>query len=271
VARGARLRPLSTPPTEDDNVDAVKSYVTVGLSVLAGVALLEAALIPGLLIGGAAVLAPKYLPGYLPSLRRRVQSVLDTTFGGQAEASPRHGELPAAARGPADPRIRQAIVKTITFRIVVTTLDFSSNYVVIGELTTAAGLSAFALVVGPIFYLAHETAWNYFGPLEDSTFRVPAFRQLRSDENATSADQGGFTISRALAKTITFRTIATVMDFTATFVVVGDLVTAAGLSAFGFVVGPFVYLGHEMVWDRYRSPREGRPDAPTPPLLPAST
>jgi hypothetical protein len=45
------------------------------------------------------------------------------------------------------------------------------------------------------------------------------------------------------------------MDFTATYVVVGDLVTALGLSAVGFVIGPFIYLGHEMVWDYYGSRR----------------
>ena len=37
-------------------------YVTIGAAVLAGAALLETALIPGVVIGGAAVLAPKYLP-----------------------------------------------------------------------------------------------------------------------------------------------------------------------------------------------------------------
>jgi hypothetical protein len=47
-------------------------------------------------------------------------------------------------------------------------------------------------------------------------------------------------------------------------VVIGDLVTAAGLSAFGFVVGPFVYLGHEMAWDHYNSPGERTPDPPPP-------
>src|SRR6516162_8301365 len=46
---------------------AMNRSMTFGLSVLAGVALFEAALIPGVLIGGAAVLAPKYLP----MLRRR--------------------------------------------------------------------------------------------------------------------------------------------------------------------------------------------------------
>ena len=42
------------------------------------------------------------------------------------------------------------------------------------------------------------------------------------------------------------------MDFTTIYVVVGDLATAAGLSAFGFVVGPFVYIGHEKAWDYFQ-------------------
>jgi copper(I)-binding protein len=37
--------------------DAMKRYVTVGLTVLAGVALFEVALVPGVVIGGAAVLS----------------------------------------------------------------------------------------------------------------------------------------------------------------------------------------------------------------------
>jgi uncharacterized membrane protein len=60
------------------------------------------------------------------------------------------------------------------------------------------------------------------------------------------------------------------MGFTATYVVVGDLATAAGLSAFAFVVGPFVYLGHERLWDYYSSPRDRTLDLPAATnLLPA--
>jgi uncharacterized membrane protein len=77
-------------------------------------------------------------------------------------------------------------------------------------------------------------------------------------------------MSRALAKTITFRTIATIMDFSVTYIVVRDLATAAGLSAFGFVVGPFVYYGHEKLWDRF-FPEDPHPlELPPPPKrLPA--
>ena len=233
----------------------MKLYVTVGLSVLAGAALLEAALIPGIVIGGAAVLAPKYV-------QRRLRPLFGSTVRRPRADRPRADRQDVAAppSAAAGFGVKQAIAKTITFRIIVTTLDFSTNYVVIGELATAAGLSTFNLVAGPVFYLVHETAWNYFGPAgADVRLSVP---------EAPPADEEGLTISRALAKTITFRTIATVMDFTTNYVVVRDVTTAVGLSAFAFVVGPFVYLAHEKLWDYYGSPRERILDSPTPASLP---
>lgn len=62
------------------------------------------------------------------------------------------------------------------------------------------------------------------------------------------------------------------MDFTTTYIVIGDAATAAALTAFGFVLGPFVYLGHEMLWDYYSAPpqrRRGRA-VPTKAALPTS-
>ncbi len=246
----------------------MKQYLTVGLAVLAGAALIEAALIPGLVIGGAAVLVPKVLP----NLRRRMRPAVKSTVRRRAAPSaalPARLDLKAAPAAADRLAIKQAIAKTVTFRVIVTTLDFSSNYIVLGELTTAAGLSTFALVVGPLFYLAHETAWNYFGPA-DGAVDVASLLRLRTDAEAQETSSRGFTISRALAKTITFRTLATAMDFTTLYVVVGDAVTAAGLAAFGFVVGPFVYWGHEKVWDHFTSPEAGDVDHPVPmKLLPA--
>jgi uncharacterized membrane protein len=245
----------------------MKGYVAVGLTALAGAALIEAALVPGLVIGGAAFLAPKYLP----KLRRQVKPILDSmTRRTEAPKATKAADKPAVG-APVVARlgVKQAIAKTITFRIIVTTLDFTTNYIVIGELTTAAGLSTFNLIVGPLFYLGHEAVWNYLGPDENAAvdFAVP----LPQWAGAKEGDRAGFTVSRALAKTITFRTFATIMDFTTNYVVVRDLATAVGLSAFAFVVGPFIYLGHEKLWDHYTSPAEQSPDEPPPAkLLPAS-
>jgi uncharacterized membrane protein len=234
-------------------------YLAVGLTVVAGAALVEVALLPGVVLGGAAVLAPRYLPklrrGLAPLLNPGKPAKPQARAARPARAQSAQAQsafrLPVAIPGRLG--ISQAVAKTITFRIIVTALDFTSNLVVLGEATTAAGLSAFAMVAGPVFYLVHETAWNYYGPSDldgdRPVMRVPLPQAL---EGMTGRKE--ITISRALAKTITFRTLATIMDFTTIYVFVGDLATAAGLSAFGFVVGPFVYWGHEKAWEYYTSP-----------------
>jgi uncharacterized membrane protein len=220
-----------------------------------------------MVIGGAAVLAP----GMLPRLRRGLRPALNAAFAqrtGPKATAPDRQPGRALIVAPNRFTIKQAVAKTITFRVIVTSIDFTVNYVVLGEFATAAGLSAFALVVGPLFYLVHETAWNYFG---DADKRIDLAILLPSrDGEALSPPRRGFTISRALAKTITFRTIATTMDFTTNYVVVGDLATAVTLSASGFILGPFVYFGHEWLWDHYGSPEHPAAELEAPPkLLPA--
>jgi uncharacterized membrane protein len=174
---------------------------------------------------------------------------------------------------PAGLHIRQAVAKTITFRVIATTLDFTWNYLVIGELGAAAGLSGLSLVVGPVFYFVHETGWSHFGrPVErragasGMAASAPIRFSLLKNPNGPLARWSEFTISLSLAKTITFRTFATTMDFATNYVVVGDVATAAALSAFGFVLGPFVYFGHEKAWEYYGS-RRGRAARGTTPLL----
>jgi uncharacterized membrane protein len=266
VNHAERLEP--EPASAGEGANFTQAFVTTAATVgviAAGVALLEIALIPGIVIGGAAVLAPRLLPNYLPGLRRRLKPLLDFSPPIASKASP-PGQPVVKAPLPVQFTIRQAIAKTITYRIIVTTLDFTVNYVVIGEVATAAGLSAFALVVGPLFYLAHEAVWNRFGD-SDKRVDLSTLLPLRTDAKTSSEAREGLTISRALAKTITFRTIATTMDFTTNFVVVGDLVTAATLSASGFILGPFVYLGHEMAWDYYGSSGTRTPEPPAPAIL----
>ena len=127
-----------------------------------------------------------------------------------------------------------------------TTLDFTTNYIVIGELATAAGLSTFNLIAGPLFYFSHEALWNYLGPADGNSgvrLHLP-----KSDPDGEAA---ALTISPALAKTITYRTIATIVDFTTNYVVVGAVAEAMILSATGFVLGPFVYYGHEKAWEYF--------------------
>jgi uncharacterized membrane protein len=140
----------------------VGTVATLG-AVAAGAAIVEVALVPGLLIGAAAVLAPRLLPrdmlgrvfGDRPS--RTVPSAVPLVPGVRSAEVPASGE-------PASFDAWRAALKTFTYRLIVTTIDFGANYIVIGEFATAAGMSGMSLVAGPIFYFAHEAAWHYYGP-----------------------------------------------------------------------------------------------------------
>ena len=138
--------------------------------IAAGAAVFEAALIPGIVIGGAAVLAPKVLP----TLRRCLPPLFNATVRRRIEPAdplPARPEVKLPLAAPPRLAIKQAVAKTITFRIIITAVDLTANYVVIGELAAAAGLSTVSLVVNPFFYFAHETACNYFGPSFMRKFR----------------------------------------------------------------------------------------------------
>jgi uncharacterized membrane protein len=203
-------------------------YVTVGLGVLAGAALIEAALIPGIVVAGAAVLAPR--------LVRQVGRGLFQSRSGAPKWTATAARRPSTTTRP--------------------------NMAAVGASETVADarLSGIGLIAGPVFYLAHETVWNYYVESSRMTVDVPA---LLNPGPGGAPAEGGFRVSRALAKTITFRGFGTVIDFTTNLIVVGDLATATGLSAVGFVVGPFVYIGHEKVWERIRA-RWGRDSAEQP-------
>ena len=240
----------------------MKQVVTVGIAVLAGAAVIEAALIPGLLIGGAAVLVPRYLPKLLPGLVRRKKSrpasSVRRSGTGQALVKAPGAVLPKFAVG-------QAIAKTVTYRIIVTTLDFTTNYIVIGELATAAGPSTFNLVAGPLFYFAHEAVWNYLG-------------HPQSNIDGAAVDARGR--KRAAGQLCgVHRQPRTGQDHHLSYpcdchgfrdqLCRGRQCRAGGRTlVHGFRrLGPFVYYGHEKAWE-YFGERGGNAAA-EPNLLPA--
>jgi uncharacterized membrane protein len=204
-------------------------------AVAAGVVLFEAAIIPGLVIGAAAVLAPEFLPRRRGA-KRAATVVGEATPEEPAPKSSWRDMLPRSLGDLAHIKFSRSVVKTITFRVIVTSLDFAGNYLVLGEATTAAGLSAINVVGGPLFYFIHESTWNYLA----GAGKVDALAKRRGLN---------FLNNHPLAKTITYRTFATIVEFTTNYVVVGDVATAALLSSFGFFLGPIVYYGHERLWE----------------------
>jgi uncharacterized membrane protein len=215
------------------------SLATLG-AVAAGVAFVEAALVPAVLVGGAAMLAPRLFPNdMVKGVKHRLRRWTSPT------------EAPSAttpARGQAASfDVWRAVTKTVTYRVALTTVDFGANYFVIGELATAAGLSGLSLFAGPIFYFAHEAAWHHYGqqasnPLEPQT--------ATADGNP----------SQALAKTVTYEGVTAVSEFAVNYFVVRDFAAAAGLAAFSVVVSPFVYYAHEKAWEYFDASKSKSPE-----------
>jgi len=257
----------------------VGSVAALG-AVAAGAAIVEAALIPGLLIGGAAVLAPRLLPrgmlsGMLSGLGERLRRTAPSPTPVPAAPAAHSAETPASGE-PAPFDTWHAVVKTFTYRVMVTTVDFGANYFVIGELATAAGLSSLSLVAGPIAYFAHEAAWHYYGPASarhpnplEATVHVPLPGEAEGEENGRSRF-ASVKVSRALAKTATYEVVTGVSEFGVNYLFVRDLAAAAGLTAFSIVISPFVYYVHEKAWDYYDATKARSPAAPALKLLPAA-
>jgi uncharacterized membrane protein len=243
--------------TSNDNLTA--SAATLG-AVAAGVALFEVALIPGVLIGGAAVLAPNYLR----KSRQKFADIFSDRSDVSSTSSAMTGEDYSPSRElsfPAGLKVKRSLAKTITFRVVSSSLDFSWNYILLGEVATAAGLSGIGLLASTVFYFVHETTWNKIRALaKQNTVETGINGSTSGYVSKSDANKQWWSLSvnPAVAKTITFRTMATIAEFTTNYAVVRDIPLAGALSAFGLFAGPFVYYGHEKIWDYY-SPVEKPP------------
>ena len=213
-------------------------------TVAVGAAAIEATLIPGILIGGAAWLAPQTLKALsklkwkgsasgMPRAAAKVKKTFD----------PRRG-LPSWKSFP----ITTSVAKTVTFRVISSGLDFGWNYVLLGELATAASLSGLSIIVAPTFYFLHERMWSRVWPQEPK-------RVGRSVIFHVSQDIGDLKVSKTMAKTATYRLFATISEFSLNYFVVRDLTMATKLSAFSIVAGPFVYIAHEKAWELFDADR----------------
>jgi uncharacterized membrane protein len=242
-------------------------------AVAAGAAIIEAALIPGLLIGGAAVLAPRLmrrdmLSGVKERLRRAAPSPVSSEPTAHSTAAK---SVEAKASGEPAFDAWRTVVKTFTYRVMVTTVDFGANYFVIGELATAAGLSSLSLVAGPIAYFAHEVAWHYYGPASarhanplEAAVHVPIPGLGERAKNGPPAF-ASVRVSRAFAKTVTYEGVTAVSEFGVNYLFIRDLAAAAGLTTFSIVIAPVVYYVHEKIWDYYDATQARSPAAPALP------
>jgi uncharacterized membrane protein len=183
----------------------------------------------------------------MDAVRRKAVAVLVGQPRRRSAAAPRR-RVTAPAGDALLPRLQvpQTALKTVLFHTVATTVTLGVGYVFVQKAALAATLAGIWFVAGPAIYFGHESGWNYFtGPVggiggtgaPTVTLRLGPHRRVK--------------LSRAVAKTATWRSITAVTDFTTSFLVTGNPVVAAGYTAASAVVGTGLYYGYEQLWQAY--------------------
>jgi hypothetical protein len=91
---------------------AMNRFLTVGLGAVVGAALFEVALLPAVAIGGAVLLAPKYLPRLRRQVEAAAASVARPPIEAPAATSPREEHALSTLQRLG---VSQALAKTISF------------------------------------------------------------------------------------------------------------------------------------------------------------
>ena len=88
----------------------------------------------------------------------------------------------AAAEPQQGSGVPRAVWKTLTYRAIVTSIDFSTNVIAIGDVVTAALLSTWSTLTGPWIYLGHELAWDYFDAPPEHHLTLPGIGVAQAPE-----------------------------------------------------------------------------------------
>jgi len=208
-----------------------KREITIGIVIVAGATVLEAALMPGSILGGvAAWLAPRPLSG------RRSKASRQDVKRISLEMTPQSSRE-VAVRQPSEwlakcnlgGRSRKPSRFASWLRCWISRRTTSSRR------ACDHGGPVDLLIAGPLFYFTHEAVRNHLGPADGNTGV-----SVQLPTSTPGDDTTALTINRPLPRrSSTFTTAA----------------EATILSATGFFLGPFVYCGIWLAIPQRKRPR----------------
>lgn len=156
----------------------------------------------------------------------------------------------ARAQTPRD-SVKRSFAKAVSWRVVGTLDTFLLSFVIItflapwfgfnlaeegGNIVHTAGYIAIAEVITKlVIYSGHEQIWT----------RVPWGKNTAYGEMPE-------TKARSVAKTATWRVLASLDTMLLAWFFTGDLLTAFSIGSFEVITKLFLYFFHERIWQRIR-------------------
>ncbi len=139
-------------PDHETSGDVAGIAAACAVAAISAVAF-EAAFAPAVMLGAAAALLPRRLMRFRPRRRAWAPADVAAPLGSGDSRSVVRAEIGTTPQiSLTKLKLGRSAAKVITFRVISTSLDFGWNYLLLGEVATAAGLSALSLGVAPLFY-----------------------------------------------------------------------------------------------------------------------
>lgn len=127
----------------------------------------------------------------------------------------------------------RSILKTISWRILLTISHFINGWIVTGSILVGLKIAGWSLVVNSGLYWLHERVWNWF-----QWNRKPADNRFFKDGHP-----------RTTTKMITWRLIVNFSNFLVPYFITGSLGKAGAFFTVAVIVNMTLYYLHERLWN----------------------
>jgi uncharacterized membrane protein len=127
----------------------------------------------------------------------------------------------------------RTIVKTVSWRILLTISHFVNALIITGSLAMGLKIAGWSAVINSILYWFHERAWNFF--------------QWNKKPSDSLFFQDGY--PRTTTKMVTWRLLVNFSNFIIPFLVTGSWGQAGAFFTIAVVVNMALFYAHERTWN----------------------
>ena len=130
----------------------------------------------------------------------------------------------------------RTLVKTLSWRILLTISHFINGWVVTGSIGTALKIAGWSLVLNSILYWGHERIWNW----------LQWNKKFHNDKFFKDGHP------RTTTKMITWRGIVNFSNFLIPFFITGSLGKAGTFFTIAVIVNMILFYLHERAWNNVK-------------------